>query len=337
MAGRVRGNETGPGGLIRPMLPTAGPVPTSPGWAFEVKFDGVRAIGYATSTGIRLYSRNDRDISRSYPEIAALAVGDGLVLDGELVAVDGHGRPNFGLLQQRMHVVRPSSELVAAVPVRFVVFDLLAGVGRSLLELPYVERRTLLEQLGLEREEVQVPAAFLDTPGELVLAAATEQRLEGVVAKRLTSVYVPGRRSRAWVKTAIRHTAEVIIAGWAASSSNPHVLGALLLAAHDPAGRLAYAGDVGTGFTDTARQRLLERLRVLHRDRSPFGAQTGFVRARGWPGRPPSRGAVHWVEPVLVGEVEYRTFTQDGSFRHPSWRGLRPDRGPTEVYLPTSD
>ena len=137
------------------------------------------------------------------------------------------------------------------------------------------------------------------------------------------------------VKTAIRHTAEVIIAGWSPSTGHPHVLGSLLLAAHRPGGQLVYVGDVGTGFTDAARRHLLARLQPLRRDQPPFTTPAGeFVRARGWPGRPPNRGIVHWVAPQLVGEIEYRAFTRDGNFRHPSWRGLRPDRDPDEVHLP---
>jgi bifunctional non-homologous end joining protein LigD len=324
----------GPGGLIRPMLATSGPVPSGPGWAFEVKYDGVRAIGYAGSGGLVLYSRNDRDISRSYPEVATLPLETGLVVDGELVALGGRGRPDFGLLQHRMHVAKPAADLIARVAVRYVVFDVLRRDDRSLLDLPYQDRREVLAGLGLAERGLVVPGNFTDTPGEVVMAAVAQQGLEGVVAKRLTSAYQPGLRSRAWIKTSIRHAAEVIIAGWAPSTGNASVLGALLLAAHDPDGLLVYVGDVGTGFTDAARRRLLELLRPLHREDPPFARE--FVRARGWPGRPPSRSVVHWVQPRLVGEVEYRAFTHEGNFRHPSWRGLRPDREPDEVRLPTS-
>ena len=136
------------GGLIRPMLATSGPVPVGPGWAFEVKFDGVRAIGYAGRSGLTLYSRNDRDISRSYPEVAALELEQGVIVDGELVALDGHGRPDFGLLQHRMHVTTPTAELIERVPVQYVVFDLLHHEDRSLLELPYGRRRELSGPTG---------------------------------------------------------------------------------------------------------------------------------------------------------------------------------------------
>ncbi len=180
------------------MLATSGPVPAGPGWAFEVKFDGVRAIGYAGPDGLRLYSRNDRDVSHSYPEVAALRLEPGLVVDGELVALDGRGRPDFGLLQHRMHLSAPSAEVLARVPVQYVVFDVLRREDQFLLEMPYVQRRVVLDGLGLVRPGLAVPANFTDTAGDVVLAAVAQQGLEGVVAKRLSSPYQPGRRSRAW-------------------------------------------------------------------------------------------------------------------------------------------
>jgi bifunctional non-homologous end joining protein LigD len=195
------------------MLATSGAIPVGSGWAFEIKFDGVRAIGYAGSSGLRVISRNDRDISRSHPEVATLRLDAGVVVDGELVAMDERGRPDFARLQQRMHVSAPAPDLVAAVPVQYVVFDLLYHGGESLLELPYVERRTRLIELGLDRAGVVVPANFTDTPGALVLTAAREQGLEGVVAKRLRSTYQPGRRSRAWQKVRTRVTAEAVVGG----------------------------------------------------------------------------------------------------------------------------
>ena len=207
---------------------------------------------------------------RSYPEVAGLRLPAGVVVDGELVALDERGRPDFALLQQRMHVTAPAPGLVASVPVQYVVFDLLHDGQDVLLDLPYEQRRARLLDLDLDRVGVVVPQNFTDTPGALVMTAAREQGLEGVVAKRLTSVYQPGRRSRAWVKTPIRHTAEVIIAGWSPSTGNPNVLGSLLLAGHNDTGELVYLGDVGTGFTEAARRHLLALLRPLQRPDSPF-------------------------------------------------------------------
>jgi bifunctional non-homologous end joining protein LigD len=172
------------------------------------------------------------------------------------------------------------------------------GIGKSTLSALYADRNlgtlnldAVLAELGLDTVGFQTSPTFTDTPGELVMAAACQQGLEGVIAKRADSVHQPGRRSRAWIKTPIRHTAEVVIAGWAASTGNEQVLGSLLLGANDAAGELIYVGDVGTGFTDAARRHMLAQPQPLERPDSPFRGP--FVRARGWPGRPPARGTVH--------------------------------------------
>lgn len=136
----MRVGAAGRDGLVRPMLATAGPVPRGPGWAFEVKFDGVRAIGYTHLGGLRLYSRNDRDVSRSYPEIAALDLEPGLVTDGELVASDERGRPDFGPLQQRMHLTAPTTELLTRIRVQYLVFDVLRRGDRSLTPVAFAGR-----------------------------------------------------------------------------------------------------------------------------------------------------------------------------------------------------
>ncbi len=322
------------------MLATLGEVPAGPGWAFEIKFDGVRGIGYRGRDGLALFSRNDRDVTATYPEIAGIElggpVGGDLVVDGELVALDERGRPDFELLQERMHLRAPSARVVAAVPVRYLVFDLLEQDGGSLLEMPYRLRRERLIELSLDvHPGVTVPAAFTDIAGDAVLAGVAQQGLEGVVAKRLDSLYLPGRRSRSWVKTAVRRTHEVIVAGWfPGSGSWRDSLGSLALGAHDDDGALVYVGDVGTGFSDAARARLLEQLRPLERPTAPFDVER--MPSRAWPARKSGRGRARWVEPRLVGEIEYRVFTRDRSFRHPPWRGLRPDRNPEDVRLPSS-
>lgn len=315
------------------MLATAGPVPSSAGWAFEVKFDGVRAVAYAGAGGLRLFSRNDRDITTSYPEVARVEAGEGLVLDGELVTLDERARPDFGLLQQRMHVAHPVAELVDRVRVQYVVFDVLHHEQESLLGMPYSERRDVLAGLGLdERGALRVPGNFTDTPGSVVMDAVAQQGLEGVVAKRVDSTYQPGKRVRSWIKTAIRHAHEVVILGWSSGPTQRHTLGALLLGAYDD-DELVYVGDVGTGFSEATRRHLLEQLRPLARAGPPVVGDV--ARAPGWPGRAGAKGPIQWVEPRLVGEIEYRAFTRDGHFRHPSWRGLRPERDPREALLPT--
>jgi len=186
---------------IRPMLASAGPLPSGPGWGFEFKWDGVRAIAYVDER-VRLVSRNDRDISASYPELQAVAdlVEHPVVLDGEIVALDAAGRPSFGSLQSRMHVGHPSAELLRQVPVGYYVFDLLEDDGERLVRTRYVERRRRLEALGLTGgTTVQVPPSFAGVDGADILEAARDNGFEGVVAKRLDSPYEPGRRSRHWL------------------------------------------------------------------------------------------------------------------------------------------
>jgi len=312
---------------VMPMLATAGPVPHGPGWAFEFKWDGVRAIVAASGAAARLTSRLGNDVTAGYPElggIGALTGGRPVLLDGEIVALDAAGRPNFGLLQDRMHVRHPSPELRGRIPVSFYAFDLLQLDGESLLATPYDERRSRLAELG-PVGPVLVPPSFTDVDGDQLLEVARGHGLEGVVAKRRAGRYEVGRRSAGWVKTALSHTQEVLVGGWTVGEGRrSRTFGSLLLGAHDADRRLRYLGHVGTGFRDTALDDLMARLRPLARRTSPFDETVPREHAR----------HARWVEPVLVGEVEYRLMTRDGRLRHASWRGLRPDRAPDEVVLP---
>jgi bifunctional non-homologous end joining protein LigD len=312
---------------VAPMLATAGQVPRGPGWAFEFKWDGVRAVVATAGASVRLTSRLGNDVTAGYPElggIGALTGGRPALLDGEIVALDAAGRPNFGLLQDRMHVRHPTPELQARIPVSFYAFDLLHLDGRSLLAAPYDERRARLAELEPAGRAL-VPPSFPDVDGVQLLEIARGHGLEGVVAKRRAARYEPGRRSPAWVKTALVRTLEVLIGGWTPGEGRrARTFGSLLLGAHGADGRLRYLGHVGTGFSDAALDQLTGRLRPLLRRTSPFDETVPREHAR----------LARWVEPVLVGEVEYRLITRDGRLRHASWRGLRPDRAPDEVVLP---
>ena len=314
---------------VMPMLATAGPVPRGPGWAFEFKWDGVRAIVAAAGGAVQLTSRLGNDVTAGYPELAgigALTGGRPVLLDGEIVALDAAGRPDFGLLQDRMHVRHPSPELRGRIPVSFYAFDLLHLDGTSLLAATYDERRARLEALQ-PVGPVLVPPSYADLGGDQLLEVARGHGLEGVVAKRRAGRYEPGRRSSGWVKTALSRTQEVLVGGWTAGEGRRvRTFGSLLLGAHDAEGRLRYLGHVGTGFRDTVLDDLMARLRPLARRTSPFDETVPREHAR----------HARWVEPVLVGEVEYRLITRDGRLRHASWRGLRPDRAPGEVVLPGS-
>jgi bifunctional non-homologous end joining protein LigD len=313
---------------VRPMLATPGQPPAGPEWAFEFKWDGVRAILDVTPVGTTVVSRNGNDVTASYPELAILRerlAGRLAVLDGEIVTLDVSGRPSFTLLQQRMHVRVPSVPLLARVPVQLYLFDILALDDRILVGERYDERRRILDGLALDDDDVvKVPPVITDMPGTMVLHTAASHGLEGVVAKRLDSVYQPGARTRGWIKTPLEHTTEAVIVGWTRGGGRREgTIGALLLGTHDARGRLVYVGNVGTGFTDPALRDLQAQLAPLHRPTPPLDEPVPREHTRG----------VTWVEPALVGEVAYRTLTPERRLRHPSWRGLRPDRDPDEVMI----
>jgi bifunctional non-homologous end joining protein LigD len=312
---------------VAPMLACAGAPPSGAGWAFEFKWDGVRAIAAVAGDRWQLYSRNGNDITGGYPELAALTgvIGDRRVLlDGEIVALGAAGRPEFGLLQQRMHVRAPSPALLARVPICYYVFDVLDVDGRSLLAVSYQQRRDALGNLDLDRGSslIRVPPHYPDADGGQLLEVARQHGLEGVVAKRLRSRYEPGRRSTSWIKTALFRTQEVLVGGWTAGQGHrAGTLGALLLGAYDEQGRLRYLGDVGTGFTEQMLGDLMVRLTALEQPGSPFDELVPRDHAR----------RARWVRPELVGEVEYRAVTLDRRLRHTAWRGLRADKDPAQV------
>jgi bifunctional non-homologous end joining protein LigD len=310
--------------LIRPMLAIPGEPASNDGWAFEMKWDGVRAVVYLAAGKARALSRNDRDVSVSYPElqdVAASLAGLSVILDGELVAADASGRPDFGVLQQRMHVVDPAAvrRLARTVPVTFLAFDVLWCEGRSLLEETYDVRREAL--LALEPTHPwDVPPAFAGDAGA-ALEASRAAGLEGVVAKRRDSRYEPGRRTSAWLKVKHQNMQEVVIGGWRPGQrAREGRIGSLLLGVQGPAG-LEYAGHVGTGFSNATLDELGRLLEPLRRATSPFASELP---------RADAKDAV-WVTPKLVGEVLYGEWTSAGRLRHPSWRGLRDDKSPEDV------
>jgi bifunctional non-homologous end joining protein LigD len=310
--------------LISPMLATLGTLPTADGWASEFKWDGVRTVAYLDGGAVRAMSRNDLDVSSQYPEIGALSglSERGAVLDGEIVALDDAGVPDFARLQSRMHVKAPAASLLRTTPVTFYLFDVLALNGEATIGLPYQRRREILEDLDLNRAEVRTPPAFLDARPIDVYQVAVDSSLEGVVCKRFGSTYQPGRRSPDWIKVPVAQAQEVIIIGWQPGGGRrSDMIGALLLAAHESQGDLVYVGKVGTGFTDTALRHLAERLGPLARATPPV---TDVPREH--------RREARWVEPSLVGEVAFRNWTPEGRLRHPSWRGLRGDKNPGQVF-----
>jgi bifunctional non-homologous end joining protein LigD len=317
--------------LLSPMLATLGPLPADEdAWAYEIKWDGIRSLAYVEAGGIRLQSRKGIDISARYPELCPLAAvldGRDAILDGEIVAFDKHGLPSFELLQQRMNVTTSSKirALSRDVPVVLEVFDLLWLDDQALLRRAYLERRKQLAALELNGQHWQTTAHRLGGGSEL-LAASLERGLEGIIAKRPQSIYEPGRRTRAWVKVKNTNRQEFVIGGWLPGAGRRgQRLGALLVGYYDTSeldanGQpvLRYAGKVGTGFTEAELDRLQRLLEPLATETSPFT------------GRRPDSGA-RFVRPELVAEIEFTEWTRDGMLRHPSYKGLRDDKEPTEV------
>jgi bifunctional non-homologous end joining protein LigD len=311
---------------LTPMLATAGTLPHShdngdADWAFEVKWDGIRAVAFADPGRLRLSSRTGRDITGQYREVAPLSRQLGshrAVLDGELVAFDS-GRPSFQLLQRRMNVTTDADirRSMREIPVVYVIFDLLYLDGHSLLAQHYGQRRSLLTSLELGGASWQVPE-YQKGDGAALLAATREQGLEGIIAKRLTSIYQPGRRSRQWVKIKNVRRQEVVIGGWVPGvGQRASSLGALAVGVHVD-GRLQYAGKVGTGFTEATLTALRDRLTALETSDSPFH------------GRQPQRNTV-FVQPELVCEVEFAEWTESDTMRQPSYLGLRDDKPAADV------
>jgi bifunctional non-homologous end joining protein LigD len=312
---------------IAPMLAVAGPLPERNGgrFAIEMKWDGVRAVAYWDGHALRLLSRNDNDVTNGYPEL--MAIGTRLrslpaIIDGEIVAYNKAGRPSFETLQARMHVRGAKvPQLAKEVPVTYLPFDVLHLDGASTIGLPYAKRRELLTNLDLNADHLLTVPSFDGEP-KAVLAASLSQGLEGVVVKAVDSTYLPGRRSPTWTKVKHQHMQEVVIGGWKpGGGARDGRIGSLLLGINNDAGELLYVGHVGTGFSDRTLTDLAARLRPLERKTSPFSGDVPRVDARD----------AQWVTPKLVGEVTYSEFTRDNRLRHPSWRGLRPDKSPSDV------
>jgi bifunctional non-homologous end joining protein LigD len=314
---------------VQPMLATAGTLPDDVArWALELKWDGVRAIVYVANGRTRAVGRRGIEATNRYPEIQALAdllPDQTAVLDGEVVAFDEEGRPSFERLQQRMHNDHPDARLIRRVPVHFVVFDLPYLGGHVLYDLPYRDRRALLDGLELAAGPIEAPpylhGAEVDQVREL-LDYTKEQGLEGLIAKRLDSPYRPGRRVDFWRKVKNFRTQDVVIGGWKAGQGRREGgVGSLLLGVYD-GGDLRFVGHVGTGFTDADLDDLFKRLVTLERHGSPYAGEVPREHAR-W---------ARWVEPSLAGEVEFTRWTKDRMLLHATWRGLRPELEPREVH-----
>jgi bifunctional non-homologous end joining protein LigD len=309
---------------LEPMLARTGPLPPDDdgAWAYEIKWDGVRAIAFIQGGRLRLQARSGRDVTARYPELRPLAEALGareVILDGEVVAFDGT-RPSFQKLQSRMHLTSEHAvrRLARDDPVHYIAFDLLYLDGRSLLDLRYDERRALLAELELSGPTWQAPAHHVGD-GAALLELTRAQHLEGVIAKRLDCPYTPGKRTSAWVKVKNIGSTDVVIGGWLpGEGGRSGRLGALVIGIPDEDGVLRYAGRIGTGFTEAELIRLGGILDSLASTESPFV------------GRQPPK-LTRFVEPSLVARVEFTERTNAGTLRQPSYKGLRDDVAPEDV------
>jgi bifunctional non-homologous end joining protein LigD len=301
------------------MLATAGELPVGGEWAYEFKWDGVRAIAQVSDGSLRLFARRGPEITVAYPELTGLGAAPGrdAVLDGEVAVLDEKGRPSFRSLAERMHVrdAGRAARLARSLPVTYMIFDLLALDGREVCGEPYTRRRSLLDDLGLGSERWLVPPSFDD--GVAMMAAARENKLEGVVAKRRTSLYRPGLRSPDWIKVKVEQTGDFVVGGYRPGA---RALGALLVGVPGPGG-LSFRGRVGGGISAASERELLSVLGPLIAPASPFASVLP---------REDSRGAV-WVRPEIVVELKFAERTADRRLRFPRFLQLRTDKGPDEV------
>lgn len=313
-----------------PMLAMLGDLPGDDDWAFEVKWDGVRTIARIERAGrlrrLWLTTRNGNDVTSRYPELAPLAKALPakvlpLELDGEIVAFDENGRPSFGALQGRMHLSDSTraAALASSAPVHFAIFDVLELAGEDVTGLAWEDRRALLEKLPIEVEHASISAVYDD--GDALLEQMIDRGMEGVMAKRRSSVYRRGARGRDWIKVKPKPRQEFVIGGWTEGTGHrSSSFGALLLGyfKEDGSDELTYVGNVGSGFDDRVLGEVVDALEPLASVESPF-EEAAEIRNS------------HFVLPRLVAEIEYGEMTADGRLRHPVFKGLRDDKAADEV------
>ena len=311
---------------MRPMLATRGrQVPSGREWLHEVKWDGIRVLVEVTGGVLRLWTRNENDVTVAYPELRGLRdgplQGHDALLDGEIVALSD-GVPRFSAIADRMHVrnAHRAEQLAEVNPVTLLVFDLLRLHGEDLMGRPLSERRARLEALDLAGTSWQVPATYDD--GAMLLSATEQQGLEGIVSKKRGSSYVPGRRSTDWLKFPHRPTLSYVVGGWRLETDSESRLGAVLVGQPTRQG-LAYRGRVGSGIAGSVGQSLVERLAPLTSDRSPFCDEVPRVDAKG----------TMWVRPEVVVEIASLGLTPGMRLRQPSYLGVRDDLRPSDLEV----
>jgi bifunctional non-homologous end joining protein LigD len=300
-------------------------VPAGDEWIFEQKYDGMRVVAAATPRATSLVTRNGREKQAQFPEIAAALsqlagrARRSLVLDGEIVAlVRGKAAP-FQALQSRMHRSKGVDGMIRRAPAAIVLFDLLRDGRADLTRRPLAERRARLEALiGLRSDTIRLSES--SSSSRRMLGRARRGGWEGVIAKRLDSRYVPGARSRDWLKLKLQHRAEFVVGGYTDPRRSREHFGALLLGYFDERGRLCYVGNMGGGFDRESLRDVAAKLARLARKRAPFAEDVK------------TNDQVHWVAPKLVVEVKFAEWTADGKLRQPIFLGVRDDKAAEDVH-----
>lgn len=304
------------------MKPIIGDLPKGEHWGHEIKWDGMRLCVTVAGGALRLYSGSGRDVTSHFPELASFGahVGADATFDAEAVVFD-QDQPSFAKLQNRIHVRRPSQELIDAAPVVLVVFDLLELGGNDLTNLGYRQRRQLLTEFLSDGPGWRVPP-HTEGDGQHLLDLATDRGLEGVVSKKLDSTYKPGTRSPQWVKVKVTHSQEFVVGGWVAGTGKlAGQIGSVLVGVYpkrsSPGSALIFAGRCGSGLNDSYRKLLWDRF--IPTETSPFADPV------------PRDKIPYFVEPTMVVEVGYSQWESGYQLRHPRFRGIRVDREPLDV------
>jgi DNA ligase D-like protein (predicted ligase) len=292
---------------------------SDPAWLYERKLDGERCLSFRSGGQVKMMTRNQKEVSANYPEIARALAGQGsgdCIVDGEIVAFEG-SETSFELLQSRIHVVSPNEQLLRKVPVFYYIFDVLYAGDQDVRPRPLRERKDVLRSV-LTFEDPLRFTEHRDTDGEAFYAEACKAGWEGLIAKLADSPYRAGR-TKDWLKFKCETNQEFVIGGWTDPQRSRVAFGALLVGYYDPDGKLAYAGKVGTGFDTRTLRSLLAEMEQIGQDEPPFDH-----------GDLPRRD-VHWVRPELVAQIGFSEWTRDLQLRHPRFQGLRRDKAASEV------
>jgi bifunctional non-homologous end joining protein LigD len=322
-------------------------IPHGDDWTFEPKYDGMRVLAFARPTddaeakageaprprrrlqAVRLMTRNGRDKSAQFPEVVdalrslAIQADRPLILDGEIVVLERDRPGRFQTLQSRMHLqnVEQVAKQATEAPAALIAFDILYDGEGELFAEPWTERRARLEQLLHGNRLKNVRLSETTTDGGKMVERANVDGWEGVIAKRMTSIYTPGSRSRDWLKLKLQYRAEFVVGGYTEPRNTRQYIGALLLGYFDPDGALRYVGHMGGGFTQEGLSDMYGRLKSLEQLTPPFIDP------------PKTNEPAHWVDPKVVVEVKFAEWTADGKLRQPIFLGIRDDKDARDVGL----